>query len=118
MEDEPDIVFPQQDYPSDVELWLQDGVLVLMRVGTFGPSVELSPDEGRRLGLALQELAVRAGDSGCALAGRRSCSSAPDVGSNRTSTPRRGAPSPSVGRGTAWTTPAPPTPCLASSATS
>ena len=64
MEDEPDVVLPEQDYPSDVEIWLEDGVVVLMRVGTFGPTVELSPDEARRLGLAFQELADRAGDSG------------------------------------------------------
>ena len=64
MEDELEVVFPEQDYPSDVEIWLEDSVAVLMRVGAFGPTVELSPDEARRLGLALQELADRAGDSG------------------------------------------------------
>jgi hypothetical protein len=61
--DEPEVVFPEQDYPSDVEIWLEDGVVVLMRVGSFGPTVELTPDEARRLGLAFQELADRAGDS-------------------------------------------------------
>lgn len=57
MEDEPEVVFPEQDYPSDVEIWLEDGVVVRMRAGTFGPTVELSPDEARRLGLAFLELA-------------------------------------------------------------
>ena len=62
MDREPECVFPDQEHPSDVEIWLEDGVVVLMRVGTFGPTVELSPDEARQLGLAFQELADRAGD--------------------------------------------------------
>ena len=64
VDNEPECVFPDQEYPSDVEIWLEDGVVVLMRVGTFGPTVELSPDEARQLGLAFQELADRAVDSG------------------------------------------------------
>lgn len=47
-----------------MELWLQDGRAVLMRVGSFGPVVEFSPDEARQLGLALQELAGRSESSG------------------------------------------------------
>ena len=64
MDDEPECVFPDQEHPSDVEIWLEDGVIVLMRVGTFGPTLEFSPDEARQLGLAFQELADRAADSG------------------------------------------------------
>ena len=60
MADEPHVVFPDQEYPSDVEIWLEDGAAVLMRVGTRGPLVELSPDEARNLGLAFVELADRA----------------------------------------------------------
>ena len=44
-------------HPSDVEIWLEDGVVVLMRVRSFGPVVELAPDEARQLGWAVQELA-------------------------------------------------------------
>lgn len=73
MEDEPEVVFHEQDHPSEVEMWLEDGV-VLMRVGTFGPAVESSPAEARRLGLALHELADHesadhAGDSGLRFGG-------------------------------------------------
>jgi hypothetical protein len=57
---EPEVVFPEQEYPSDVEIWLEDGVVVLMRVGSFGPTVELSPEEALGLGLAFQELAAKA----------------------------------------------------------
>ena len=64
MEAEPECVFPEQEHPSDIEIWLEDGKVVLMRVGTLGPTVEFSPEEARRLGLAFQELADRAGDSG------------------------------------------------------
>lgn len=64
MDHEPDCVFPDQGHPSDVEIWLENGVAVLMRVGTVGPTVEFSPEEARQLGLAFQELADRAGDSG------------------------------------------------------
>lgn len=60
VEQEPEVVFPDQEYPSDVEVWLEDGVVVLLQVGSFGPTVELSPDEARGLGLALQELADKA----------------------------------------------------------
>ena len=60
MDREPEVVFPEQEYPSDVEIWLEDGVVVLMRVGAFGPTVELSPEEARGLGLAFQELADKA----------------------------------------------------------
>ena len=60
MADAADCVFPDQEHPSDVELWLEDGVVVLMRVGSFGPTVELASAEARQLGLALQELADRA----------------------------------------------------------
>jgi hypothetical protein len=55
-----DYVFPDQEHPSDVEIWLEDGEVVMMRVGSFGPVVELSPDESRQLGLALQELSDKA----------------------------------------------------------
>lgn len=64
MEDEPEVVFPEQDYPSDVEIWLEDRVAVFMRVGSFGPIVDFSPDEARQLGLALLELADRATGTG------------------------------------------------------
>ena len=63
-EDQPEVLFPEQEHPSDVEIWLEEGVVVLMRVGTFGPTVELSPAEARQLGLAFQELADRADDRG------------------------------------------------------
>lgn len=59
-----DVVFPDVEHPSDVELWLEDGVIVLMRVGAFGPTVQLSPGESRQLGLALQELAGKAKPDG------------------------------------------------------
>lgn len=49
---EPHCVFPDQEYPSDVEIWLEDGIAVLTRVGSFGPTVELSADGARRLGSA------------------------------------------------------------------
>ena len=55
------MVFPDQEHPSDVEIWLEDGIVVLMRVGSFGPTLEFSPDEARQLGLAFQELAGKAG---------------------------------------------------------
>lgn len=64
MADEPDCVFPEQTHPSDVEIWLQDGVTVLMRVGSFGPTVEMCPEEARQLGLAIQELARKARSDG------------------------------------------------------
>jgi hypothetical protein len=57
---EPDCVFPEQEHPSDVEIWLEGGHTVLMRVGSFGPSVEFSPEEARQLGLAFQKLADKA----------------------------------------------------------
>jgi hypothetical protein len=60
VEQEPEVVFPEQEYPSDVEIWLEGRDVVLMRVGSFGPTVELSPEEARGLGLALQELADKA----------------------------------------------------------
>jgi hypothetical protein len=61
---EPNCVFPDQEHPSDVEIWLEDGVAVILRVGSFGPTLEFSPGEARQLGLAFQELADRAGDAG------------------------------------------------------
>ena len=64
MAGEADFVFPDQEHPSDVELWLQDGNTVFMRVGSFGPTVELSPEEARQLGLAFRELADRAAAEG------------------------------------------------------
>lgn len=64
MKDEPEVVFPEQDHPSDVEVWPEDGVMVMMRVGSFGLTVELSSDEARRLGLAFPELAERAAATG------------------------------------------------------
>lgn len=60
MDREPEIVFPEQEYPTDVEISREDGEVVLMRVGSFGPTVELSPDEARGRGAALQELADKA----------------------------------------------------------
>lgn len=60
MAQEPEVAFPEREYPSDVEIWLEDGSVVLMRVGSLGPTVALCPDEARGLGLALQELADRA----------------------------------------------------------
>ena len=59
MAGEPECVFPEQEHPSDVEIWLQDGAVVVMRVGSFGPAVDFSLDEARQLGLAFQELADR-----------------------------------------------------------
>ena len=64
MDGGPECVFPDQEHPSDVAIWLEDGVAVVMRVGSFGPSVEFSPDEARRLGLAFLELADRAAGTG------------------------------------------------------
>lgn len=63
MDDEPECVFPDQQHPSDVEIWLEDGVVVLVRVGTFGPTGQFSPDEARQIRLAFQELADRAAES-------------------------------------------------------
>lgn len=63
MNDDPECMLPDQEHPSDVEIWLEDGAVVLMRVGAFGPTVEFTPDEARQLGLAFQELADRAGDN-------------------------------------------------------
>lgn len=60
MADDPECVFPDQEHSSDVEIWLEDGVAVVMRVGSFGPTVEFSPEEARQLGLAFQELAGKA----------------------------------------------------------
>ncbi len=60
MAHKPDSVFPDQEHPSDVEIWLQDGDTVVMRVGSFGPLVKFSPEEARQLGLAFQELASKA----------------------------------------------------------
>ena len=60
MAPEPDVVFPDQEHPSDVEIWLEDGAVVVMRVGSLGPTLEFSPDEARLLGLAFQELADKA----------------------------------------------------------
>lgn len=37
-------MFPDQEHPSDVEFWLKDGAMVVMRVGTFGPTVELAAE--------------------------------------------------------------------------
>lgn len=45
-----------------MEIWLQDGDTVFMRVRSFGPTVELSPDQARQRGLACQELADEAGE--------------------------------------------------------
>ncbi len=60
MTQDPGCVFPEQEHPSDVEIWLEDGDTVFMRLGSFGPTVELSPEEARQLGVAFQELAKRA----------------------------------------------------------
>jgi hypothetical protein len=60
MAGEPECVFPDQEHSSDVEISLQDGVTAVMRVGSFGPVVEFTPEEARELGLAFQELADRA----------------------------------------------------------
>lgn len=64
MTQEPDCVFAAQEHPSDVEIWLQDGDAVVMRVRSFGPTVEFSPAEARQLGLAFQELAGKAWPDG------------------------------------------------------
>lgn len=61
VEREPEVVFPEQECPSDVENWLEDGGVVLMRVG---PTVESSLEEARMLGLAFVELADKAGMHG------------------------------------------------------
>jgi hypothetical protein len=57
---EPEVVFPDQEHASDVEMWLEDGVVVRVRVGSFGPTLEWTPEEARQVGLALQELSDRA----------------------------------------------------------
>ena len=59
MASEPDVVLPDKEHPTDVEIWLEDHVVVVMRVGSFGPVVESSPEEAQ-LGLAFQDLAVKA----------------------------------------------------------
>ena len=57
---EPDEVFPDQEHTSEVTMWLEEGV-VLFRVGSFGTTLEWTAQEAREVGLALQELAERAG---------------------------------------------------------
>ena len=47
--------FPEHDYPSDVELWLEPDGIVRVRMGVR--IIELTPQEARDLGLALAELA-------------------------------------------------------------
>lgn len=54
-------MFPDQEHPSEVTMWLEDGV-VLFRVGSFGTTLEWTAQEAREVGLALPELAARAGD--------------------------------------------------------
>jgi hypothetical protein len=38
-------VFLEQEHPSDVEIWLQDGGTALMRVGSCGPTIEFSHED-------------------------------------------------------------------------
>ncbi|MCA1722062.1 MAG: hypothetical protein LC779_13495 [Actinobacteria bacterium] len=54
-----------------MEIWLEDGAAVVMRVGSFGPTVEFSPQEARQLGLAFQELADKGASEGSATDGGR-----------------------------------------------
>ena len=53
------MVFPEQEHPSDVEIWLEDDVAVRMRV-SWSLILDWTPQEAREVGLALQELADRA----------------------------------------------------------
>jgi hypothetical protein len=52
-------VFPDQEHTSEVTIWLDQDV-VLFQVGSFGTTMEWTPQEAREVGLALQELAERA----------------------------------------------------------
>lgn len=54
-EGDSEIRFPEHDYPSDVEIWLEGRAAVMIRHGM--KFIELSRDEARDLGLALIELA-------------------------------------------------------------
>ncbi len=56
---EPEVVFPEQEHPSDVEIWLEDSEAVRMRV-SWSLILDWTPQEARAVGLALQELADRA----------------------------------------------------------
>jgi hypothetical protein len=50
-------VWPKTEHTSEVEMRLEDREAVMVRVGSFGPLLELSPDDARGLGMALVELA-------------------------------------------------------------
>lgn len=61
MADADGIVWPTTEHTSEVEMWLEHDGAVMVRIGTWGPLLELSPEEARGLGAAMIELADAAG---------------------------------------------------------
>lgn len=64
MAEEPDCFFPDQEHPSDAEIWLQEGDHRLPASRLVRPDRRAEPDEARQLGLAFQELAGKARGDG------------------------------------------------------
>jgi hypothetical protein len=61
--------FPEHDYPSDFEMWLEPDVVIRLRGGVR--ITELAAQEARDLGLALVELADLVDDTEAWYAPRR-----------------------------------------------
>jgi hypothetical protein len=55
VDEDREIRFPEHEYPSDIEIWLEGRAAVMIRHGM--KFIELSRYEARDLGLALIELA-------------------------------------------------------------